>query len=580
MQLIQGKSALVIFDKDGPKRKDEWWQQFEVVVAPKEFEARILKYGLSFVDISDLIDPGSVQEAAELARKLSLLKTADGRRLSKVVNYKGFELWWIHYDDLMSNFCLPYTQYARLLDYLKNFPSLYFYKPLSGGLFQYFLNSYGCKYVVENEFTKKLSFGILLQVALSIPFLLWVKIRRPKLMVWSSDLFDPPRDHDFRMKFIYEELQKKEINFVEFIRSMEPSTTVLQHALKRKRPVIYSFAIGKFTRHLANILDKRYERKLRNLGPSTSADPLERFQFEMATSFLHNVAGDIWSIRIIKYILNFIGIKVAIIPGGSSRNFHEVLACKLSDIKIVGIQHGASPKHFLVSEFMPEFDGEKHLSVDMYGLWSDWWKEYYIKNGRAYKSEQLCVSGPMRPLQKRSPPLSVQEEGPIKVLFVSEPNATPSEAMSYLLSIIDKEGISPYLKFRPYHDRFEEWLKKNHPEILKKVKIIRGDMHDAIAQCDVVIGSYSTGVLEAPLLLKPFIFFQTKKWGDYFELKSFDSRYCFFAENPQELIELVRKSKTIPKETLEKLQRRFFGDPYINGSKWVVEQVEKLLKDS
>ena len=102
-------------------------------------------------------------------------------------------------------------------------------------------------------------------------------------------------------------------------------------------------------------------------------------------------------------------------------------------------------------------------------------------------------------------------------------------------------------------------------------------MHEAVAKCDVVIGCRSNGVIEALLQLKPFVFFQTNKWGDYFELKSFDSPYKFFAENPEELQDLIGRSKDIPDGVLKELQNRFFGDPYQNGSKWVVEEALKSL---
>lgn len=575
-------TVLVIFAKDLPKKKQQWWRQFDTLIAPRQLEFLGRQYNLTFIDIDGLIDPGNIQEASELTRKLSLLTTSDGRRVPKIVNYEGFELWWIHYDDLMYKFCLPYTQYARLLDYLKSFSNAHLYKPPFADLFQYFLSSHNCKYAVENKFTKKLSFGILLQVALSILFLLWVKIRRPKLMLWSGDFFDPPRDYDFRMMFIYKELQNKKINFVEFIRSMESFRTVMHHALKRKRPVIYSFAVGKLTYYLANLFNKKkYARKLNNLRPSPDTDPMKRFWFEIATSYISGASGDMWSIKIIKVILKFIGIKVSIIPTIASRNFHEVLACKLLNIKITGIQHGLSPKYHVVSDFMPEFDGKKMLSVDKYGLWSEWWKQYYIRNSMVYKPEQLFVSGLMRPLQENTSFGIPYKSGDcIKVLFVAGQLSDPREVMPYLWALIRAKNISVYLTFRPYRDDFEKWLRENHPEILEKIvkgKILHGNIHEAITQCDVVVGCYSTGVLEALLQLKPMVFFQTNKWGDYYELKSFNSEHCFFAENPQALTECVEKSVDIPEDVLKTLQNRFFGDPHMNGSKWVVEQVEGFL---
>ena len=579
MNKNKSTSALVIFTKGLPKKNTKWWLQFETVIAPKQLEVAIWQYGLSFVDIDSLIDPGNVQEASELTRKLSLLATSDGRRVSKIVEYKDFELWWIHYDDFMYKFCLPYTQYARLLDYLKSFSKTYIYKPPFPNLFQYFLDAHKCKNEIENEFTRRLPLGIIIQIFLSIPFLFWLKIRKPKLMLWTSDLFDGLRDHDFRMRFIYEELQKKKINFAEFVRSMESSTIVIQHAFKRKRPVIYSFAIVKLAHYLADIFGKKSGREPYSLYPFSNTDSMQIFWFTVATSYLNNYKNDIWAVVALKTILKFIGIKASIIPAANSRNFHEVLACKLSDISIVGILHGVPSKTYPVYDFMPEFDGKKTLSVDKYGLWSEWWRKYYLKNSKAYRPEQLFISGPMRPLQHTSIP-AIPVGHHIKVLFASEQLAAPMEILPYLVALMEAKDISLYFKFRPYRDGFEEWLKINRPDILKKMdvsKIMRGTMVEAIAQCDVVVGSHTGGVLEALLQLRPLIFFRTPKWGDYFELESLNLDHSFIAENSKELLELVRKCKNIPQRTLQKLQYRFFGDPHMNGSRWVVEQVEKFL---
>ena len=579
-----GDSILVIFTSDLPKKNQSWWQQFDFVVASTRLKSVIDNHGLTFIDIETLLDPGSVQEASGLIARLPLLENHDGRRISKLVNYHGYELWWVNYDNLMYKFCLPYTQYRRLLEYLETFLMIYLYEPPFPNLFRHFLDAHKCQYTIkpENKFEKRLPLGILLQVILSVPFLLWLKIRNPKLMVWTSDKFDPPRDHDFRMRLIYEELRRKNINFVEFIRSMESSSTVLLHALKRRRPVIYSYAIVTIVRALANFFSKKSRDGVAGLFLSAETSAEQKFWFFVATNYLHNTRGDILTIQVMKFILKFIGIKAAIISMATNRNFSEVLACKLLGISTIGIQHGAALRYYAVADFMEQFDGEKKLSVDKYGLWSEWWRQYYLKNSKAYKLEQLFVSGPMRPLEDRgiltqTPAL---REDRVKVLFVPGQLAEPEETIRYLCSLLETKDLAIYITFRPYHDSFERWMKESKPEILEKIggeRILRGSIHDAIAWCDIVVGSNSTGVLEALLQLKPLVFFYTNKWRDYFELESLESVHPFFVRTPRELVEVIRRSRNVPVEILKELQNRFFGDPHLNGSKWVVEQAEKFL---
>ncbi|MBU3940853.1 MAG: DEAD/DEAH box helicase, partial [Nanoarchaeota archaeon] len=93
--------------------------------------------------------------------------------------------------------------------------------------------------------------------------------------------------------------------------------------------------------------------------------------------------------------------------------------------------------------------------------------------------DQLWVSGSMRPLEKEllSKINSEKKEKP-RVLFISEQLAASQEVLPYLLALLERKEFELYLKFRPYRDGFERWLKKNRPDILKKVKILVLDEAD------------------------------------------------------------------------------------------------------
>ena len=547
---------MVIFGKDLPKKNKRWFRQFDKVLNPKEVE--------------QFICPGSVREAQQILIKLPNLTASDGKKISKAINYRGYELWWMNYDILFERFCLPYTQYRNLLFYLKDFDGIYLFQAPWPDLFRYFLAAYGRQCVIFSGFGLRkllpIPFGIFIQFLLSMAFLPWLMLARPKLMLMIGDKLAPSRDYDFRMKFIYEELRKRNIHFIEFIRSMESWPIVLRHAWKRKRPVFYSSAV-------VDIL-QFFTRVFRQALPKfSSSEPEQYFWLQVSSHYLRNVKGTIFSILIIKFILRLIGVKAARISAGLSRTFHELLACKLLGIKTVGMMHGATNKYYDSYDFMPGFDGKISLSVDQYGLWSDWWKDYYLKNSDAYSPDQLFVSGPMRP-PTMAEIKSLPREGKLRVLYVSEEVAAPEELLPYILILLEADDLEIYFKFRPYRDNLELQLRNNYPElyekILKKTKILRGTMEEAISQCDVAVGSYSTAVLEALLQLKPCVFFWTNKWQDNFEIG-------FFAKTPQELVEYIKKSREISREDLKKLQERFFGNPYQNGSKWAVEQLIKSL---
>lgn len=583
------KLALVVFKEDLPQKSNQWWSKFEVIVAPKNWESKVQEHGRTFVNLDDLVEPGSIYEASALAKELSLLKLADGSRLTKSFIYQGYELWWMYYNGLFLYFCLPFTQYKKLLEYLKTFQAVYFYRPPYKSLFSCYLKSQGCEMKILRESGLKIRaffpFGVWLQILLTILYLPILAVRQRRLLIFIGDKFEKGRDFDFRMRFIYQELRERGIPFVEFIRSLESWRTVLQHALTRKRPVIYSEAVALVGRFLSffSLGRIRAWQKFNSSAFISEADSERRFKLLVATQQLQNVYDDIWAIRIMKMILRIIGVKSAFFAAALDRNFHAFLGCKLNTIPTVGILHGVASRDYNGYDFLPAFGGDQMLSVDKYGLWSDWWKEYYLKNSKAYRPDQLHVSGPMRPLEKEGEPTPIKvgpETGSIKVLFISEQLAVPQEIMPYLEELLKNPLLQLIFKFRPYRDGFEEWLLKNQPDLLnaKNIKILRGRMPEAISECDVVVGSHSTAVLEALLQIKTPLFFQTSKWGDYYSLKEYDADHTFFAEDPVELVTKIKKARSIPVETLKDLRQRYFGDPYQNGGKWVVDQLTEALQ--
>lgn len=569
------RTALVLFKSELPKRSFAWWGTCNTLIAPLSLESEAKKRGLSFESLESFVDAGSIQEAAAFLNELAKITYPNGVRVSESVTYRGYELWWLQYDELYYRQCLPYTKYRRLMTHLLAFSQVTLCAPPSSPLFHAFLGAQGANYKIEDGSRSFPPLGIWLQVLISLVSWPLLVIRRPSVLLYTGDLFDPPRDHSFRMRFIYEELYRRKISFVEFIRSMEPAKTMLSHAFVRRRPVLYSYAIKVVISWLAG----GRADYVRPVSDSTDSDHV--FKLALASTYIRNVRGVRWSITVMNFLVRSIGIRAALIPAASSRTGHEVLGCKIAGIPTIGVLHGAASRYYNVYDFMPEYRGEKRISLDLYGMWSKWWRDYYIANGKAYVPEQLVVSGPMRPMRSGAPSRPSHDGGPIKVLFVSEQLAEPSEVLPYLSALLDDPRVEVYLTFRSYRDGFEDWLKEHHPEILGKVNkanSIRTGIQDAIGRSAVVVGSHSTAVLEALFQMRPIVFFNTRKWGDYFGLESLNERYGIFANDPKELVKFVIESERAPQSTLEELTEMFFGDPHKNGSAWVVDEIEKRLK--
>ncbi len=558
--MAKSKTILVRFG-DG---RHTGYSDFGVVITGKELHS--------------YVDEGSVFEAGKFLESLPNLLTKDGRLLSQSFVYKGFDMWWLHYNSLYYYFALPYVRYKRLLEYLRDFEEVSLDNVPYTNLFVCYLESFGSrvKIISRGDRSNYLSLGFVLQLLitfLSVPIL--VVLRKP-ILVFTGDKFDKDSDYDFRLKFIYKELRERGLQFIEEIRSLEGWENIIKNAWKRGRPAVYSEAISKLASLVSLSTGQRAKarKRVEGLMPDGLSPDL-RFKTRVASQYLYLINDDLLAIKIEKFIQKLIGIKAAYITAANERNYHAVLAAKLNSIPTVGILHGMSSKYSTPYDYMTGFKGARSMSVDKYGVWSVWWKEHYIKESDAYKKEQLYVSGPMRPLTDL-----VDNKVPgdkTQVLFVSENTVNAPEVMPYLTALVNDEALQITLKFRPYRDGFEEWLKINEPGLLEKVSSVKTSMQEAIKDAHVVVGAHSTGVLEALLQLRVPVFFETKKWGDYYGMSNREESKKFYASTPQELLKNINHWNEVPQVQLKTMREQYFGDPSRNGSKWVVDELMSVV---
>lgn len=586
------KNILVIFTPELSDREAKRLAgtHYSEVIAPTALRERCAHVADTFIPLEDLILPGSIYEANLLVQEFSQLTFPNGERMSRAVMYKGYELWWIHYHNMFLRNCLPYTRYKQLLEYIIGFEEAHLYEPVSQNLFSCYLRAHSVRHTTHTRggfrtLLSKLHPGIVIQgliTLISLPFLM---VLRRKLFVFTGDKFAKDLDFDFRMKFVYEELRARKLPFVECIRSLESWKNVLAHALVRRRPVLYAESVTALGSVIAFFIgsQRRAEQKYGDNVFKEMTDPFERFKRYIVAGYLLKADRDIWAIRIMHSILRLIGVRSAFFTAALDRNYHTVLACKLAGIPTVGILHGVASKNYNTYDFLPTYDGSAPMGLDQYGVWSEWWREYYATNGRVYTKNQLVVSGPMRPLL--GVPEEVKRKGKpqktLRVLFVSEQLAIPSETVPYLEALLADPDIGVAMLFRPYRDGFEVWLQENRPDILERIgteHMFRDGARNAAKKCDVTVGSHSTAVLEALFEKCPIVFFGTNKWGDYFDLKEYGGAHTLYAEGTPMFLKAVKESVHMPEETLQNLAEQFFGDPYQNGSAWVVDQLEAGLK--
>src|SRR3989344_8295850 len=143
-------TVLVIFEKDFSARH-LLTGEFNVIVANKIFKKDIEASGSQFIELEAFVDGGSVYEASILLEELPKLFLDNDLPITKSFIYNGYELWWLHYGNLFSYFCFPYTRYKRLLEYLNSFYRVFFYRPPHKSFFSCYFQAHKREMTVLHE---------------------------------------------------------------------------------------------------------------------------------------------------------------------------------------------------------------------------------------------------------------------------------------------------------------------------------------------------------------------------------------------------------------------------------------------
>jgi hypothetical protein len=403
-------------------------------------------------------------------------------------------------------------------------------------------------------------------VSLLIPFLfsmaslVWLAVRRRRrTAIWTGDFFDPATRADFRLGKLYDRLDERGLAYVELIRSGTTDfKTLWKNARLRGSPALYYDAL---VAYLGWLFPK---------ARATSGGRMGLVQ-EIYAEDLNHIARTVPLFRI---IFKAIGVGELVSWEYSERQAGLVHAARGAGIPIIGFMHGAGMESYMAHEFIAEYRGPGPLGPDYFGVWSAWWKDYFDSRSRVYGS--IEVSGSLRKGMKAPAPSSAPVPGlarPLrKVLWISEPLAEVDDIAPYLSMVAGRYELG--IKKRPSTaDSFYNRLLKARPDF-KGIPVHDGNIFEAIGQYDLVIGSHSTGVIDASVLGKPFVLVGTRKWGDYFEMRGSPDGNLFFAETPEELPSVIARWEGVdPGPALERVRSRFYGDPNADGCAWVVEKI-------
>ena len=514
--------------------------------------------------IEDYLKVVNVADARKLVDKIFL----ENKDFIAEYDYFGYKITWSWYDDIFK-YC---SNYLEILDLIEVIDSLDFDRLIIGEISSrhskvlkaYFLDNkveFKQKKKRKLLFIREILFNLMmLTYSIFSIFILLLKNKR-RIGSYTGDFIYQNTKSDFRLNHLYTKYKEKQINYVEFIRE----TTIKNffvNIIKRIRPAIYYTSIIYFVNLFTKNLIYREEPK----------DFLQSILYGYHKT---NIVF-IRSVPLIEKILKILKINKFVLISFSSRSALIAIAAKSQNINTIGIMHGLSQKEYVVHEFIESYYENKKIGCDVFGVWSNYYLDYFKKYSKVMSSNSISYSGLLRPVQNFDTSFSYKtiSKDKIKVLLISEPLISVKEIIPYLKSLLRHKDIEIAIKVRPMiEDKYYEEMKFVFPEV-KELEIYDGKIEDVGKNFDVFIGSMSTAIIEACLFGKISVLLNTKKFGDYYSIDTLIPNYSLLVKDSEllyeHILDRIANEKSI--NSIESIRNRFFGENK-DGAQWIVEQL-------
>ncbi|MDA9827694.1 hypothetical protein N9C11_05590 [Flavobacteriaceae bacterium] len=390
------------------------------------------------------------------------------------------------------------------------------------------------------------------------PFFLF---KKNKCLVHTSNNFGPNTKYDYRIASIIKKIDENRIPMLFLIRTTHLPNKILINHFRRDHICLYTDSIIK----LANFYGvfKTYFSKKKKYN-------FDKIIFE---KLKHGLQPIICSINTLKFLLKTLKSNTFFISDNSERSIIELIAANQLKLNTIGIQMGIELYYYHGHKFTHGLsERANHMSHEKFGVWSEGWKEYFIKYSKVFKPKNIYVSGFHRNVVKKEKVI-IKKTKVKKVLWLCE-NLTPvKEIISYVQHLVDSD-FDLYIKARPQQKDAGDQIAD---ELIKyfgndKFTVITNPIENCATDYDVAIGSYTTAILDCGLMGVPVLLIKNKTWEDVFDLQKdilINKIYC------KSGIDLLSKLDNLPIESI-----RLFIDQYspqysLNGSNWVYNEVNK-----
>ena len=452
-----------------------------------------------------------MDQALCLLQRLNRWTLEDGTRVSRAVRVDGFEPWWFAQEHLLWRVLSPATRYRAALEHwladrpleLRDPPddlrSLVRSLERKGEPFApRILRSPGTGTATRQRHRRRARRAASRRLAVhSLRSLTGFAARRPPALLSTVDRVTPGLGCDFRLHPIYRELERRGESFAEYVHVGQSAETAGDIAA-RGRPAVYFELLDRLGAPPAS--------------PRPGAPSLGDGSFEdlllarVAARGLELAVAGARRYRMLKRVLRLHRPRYALVMDDSRHTHALVAACKELGIPVVGYQHAVGFNRFYAGLACYGWSGARSHAPDRYALWSDYFRERLLGFSELFGPADTFVCGNLRPPAVSSPPLraGTGSERRIRVLLVSEPKANPDELLPVVARLVADDRFDVRLKIRPGEDI--EAARGLFGKLFEGMRVVdTPSVHEAFADCDVVMGLYSSVLYEALQAPRPVV---------------------------------------------------------------------------
>jgi hypothetical protein len=507
-------------------------------------------------------------------KRLNRMSSAEGKRLSTIVSVDGFEPWWFVQDYIYSRLLLPYTRYRRIVTWALKGVEIVDPPPDLVYLLEIVERLDGAprlrlrrrRDVFQPLRRVPVAMLTLFMSSLSWKAALWFRLRKRPVLLYALDVVSAGSRHDFRLAPVYQELKERGLAYGEFLHSLGDAKT-FANLCRRRRFVVDMRAATVAWSLFSHVARPNVE--LRFDGESLTAE--EQLVYRaIARAALHAGLQSARRYRCLRFLVQLHGPKLALVLDDSRHSHELVAACRSLGVTVLSYQHGLAFNKYFVGLMCYGFGNARRHTSDAYGLWSEYFRRRLLRHSELYDESTTFICGMLRaPAQAAAPRRSARKGDQIHVQVVSETMTPAREVAPYVARLVADPRFSVILKLRPGERRSDEWKSLG-----TQLDFTHEGVYESMASSDIVLGTYSSVLYEAALVLKPILVVRTPS---PFGAELGEEGLAELASSPEEVVGAALRAASLPMDELERRRDLLWGMGRGDGARHLLDHALKVV---